>query len=271
MVNHRQKFIEKSTELHQGKYDYSNIDYTNSYTKIKLNCPEHGEFEIKPSVHSCVNRKQGCPKCDCNNVRYAHKRTESFDKFVLRSKQKHGNKYLYHPSGYTKMRDVATIVCPTHGEFKQEAKFHVKSSFGCKECYYENKVGLGTGKYSEDYFIKFPDRKYNKGILYLVSFDLDTGDTCLKIGIVQNQSIRQRFSRKIYHNVKQLASIQMTLYEAYLKEQQFLEQVKPYKFDLSERFSGYTECFKINPDTIALVQDYFGINISIPENFNEVG
>jgi len=39
------EFINKSNLIHKNKYDYSLVDYKNSHSKIKINCPIHGEFE----------------------------------------------------------------------------------------------------------------------------------------------------------------------------------------------------------------------------------
>lgn len=259
-------FIKKCRSLYENRYNYSEINYINSYTPITIKCPDHGDFTVKPSVHSCAKRKQGCPKCDSNNFRYAARRIESFEDFVMRAKAKHGDKYVYLSSGYTKMRDPATIICPKHGEFKQEAKFHVKSAYGCRKCYYENRKGTGVGKYSEDYFNRFPDRKNRKAELYLISLDLSDGRKCLKVGIIHNRTVKQRFSRKSsYSNVLHIKSLIMPLYEAYLYEQKILKEVDEYKIGTDERFSGYTECFYINDYTIKIVNSHFGININISE------
>ena len=54
-------FIEKANIIHNFKYDYSNTDYINNYTKIKIRCPVHGEFIINPSNHLSGH---GCKKCN---------------------------------------------------------------------------------------------------------------------------------------------------------------------------------------------------------------
>lgn len=41
------EFIEKGTQLHNGKYDYSNVDYINSRTKVNIICPKHGVLESR--------------------------------------------------------------------------------------------------------------------------------------------------------------------------------------------------------------------------------
>lgn len=37
-------FIGKVKEIHGNRYDYSLVEYTNSNTKVKIICEEHGEF-----------------------------------------------------------------------------------------------------------------------------------------------------------------------------------------------------------------------------------
>lgn len=57
-------FINRSSKIHNNKYDYSLIDYKNSYTKIKIICHKHGIFEQKPSNHLM---NHGCEKCSGKN------------------------------------------------------------------------------------------------------------------------------------------------------------------------------------------------------------
>lgn len=53
-------FISKSNLVHNNKYDYSQVNFVNASTKIKIICPEHGEFRQTPSKHLSG---QGCPFC----------------------------------------------------------------------------------------------------------------------------------------------------------------------------------------------------------------
>jgi len=53
-------FITDAKNQHGDKYDYSLVEYINSKTKIKITCPEHGEFEQLPYDHIA---NHGCPKC----------------------------------------------------------------------------------------------------------------------------------------------------------------------------------------------------------------
>lgn len=59
-----EQFIEKANKVHHMKYDYSNVNYINTKTNVKIICPIHGEFEQTPYNHlnGC-----GCPKCSSNH------------------------------------------------------------------------------------------------------------------------------------------------------------------------------------------------------------
>ena len=47
----RDKFIEKANTIHNGLYDYSEVDYVNCHTKVLIKCPIHGAFKQEPSSH----------------------------------------------------------------------------------------------------------------------------------------------------------------------------------------------------------------------------
>jgi G:T-mismatch repair DNA endonuclease (very short patch repair protein) len=57
----KKQFINKAIKIHDNKYDYSLVDYTNAKIDIKIICPDHGMFRQSSDRH--LNRKQGCPKC----------------------------------------------------------------------------------------------------------------------------------------------------------------------------------------------------------------
>ena len=40
-----EKFIKKSIQIWENKYDYSKTKYINSNTKVIVICKEHGDFE----------------------------------------------------------------------------------------------------------------------------------------------------------------------------------------------------------------------------------
>ena len=54
-------FIEKANKIHDYFYNYDEVVYINSRTKIIIRCPIHGKFSQLPRDH--INSKQGCPIC----------------------------------------------------------------------------------------------------------------------------------------------------------------------------------------------------------------
>lgn len=53
-------FIERAQNVHGSKYSYSLSEYKGQRKKIKIICPEHGEFEQNPVEHWAG---KGCPRC----------------------------------------------------------------------------------------------------------------------------------------------------------------------------------------------------------------
>ena len=53
------EYIENAKQKHGDKYDYSNVNYTTSTSKIIIGCPIHGNFEQSASTHLTC----GCPRC----------------------------------------------------------------------------------------------------------------------------------------------------------------------------------------------------------------
>ena len=56
----KEEFIIKANEVHDYKYDYSLVNYTNNKTKVDIICPEHGSFKQEPHSHLM---DRGCKKC----------------------------------------------------------------------------------------------------------------------------------------------------------------------------------------------------------------
>ena len=54
------EIIDKLISIHGKKYDFSEIEYISAQTKIKVICPEHGEFWSTPNN---LLQGKGCPNC----------------------------------------------------------------------------------------------------------------------------------------------------------------------------------------------------------------
>lgn len=55
-----EEFISKAKEVHGDRYDYSEVNYKNTNTKVCIICPEHGKFWQEPANHLMG---QNCPHC----------------------------------------------------------------------------------------------------------------------------------------------------------------------------------------------------------------
>ena len=117
-------FIKKAKATHGDQYDYSNVAYVNSKTKVQIICPKHGAFEQTPDKH--VNGKCGCPMC-AGNVRLS-KQT-----FIEKAIAIHGNKYCYDDVQYVNSKQSVKIGCTTHGIFEQSPNNHLRGK-GCPYC-----------------------------------------------------------------------------------------------------------------------------------------
>ena len=95
----RDIFIEKANAIHNGFYDYSEVDYVNSHTKVIIKCPIHGIFLQNPASHLIGN---GCPICaDVENGKRKQKWTprncqEEARKYKTKVELKKGNAGAYN-------------------------------------------------------------------------------------------------------------------------------------------------------------------------------
>lgn len=134
-------YIDKVTEVHGGKYDYSNIGFVRMNAPITVICPEHGKFTISANHH--YYRKQGCGKCETEAkrvriVQYRHlsadaKITNTAKGFFDRCMAVHDHKYTYPEQEYKGAKQKLVAICPVHGEFEQAAWAHL-SGKGCAKC-----------------------------------------------------------------------------------------------------------------------------------------
>lgn len=122
--NDTENFIERSRKVHDGKYDYSLVNYERVDKKVKIICPIHGVFEQIANSHL---GGQGCPKCSQD----AKRRTT--EQFIAEAKAVHGEKYDYSLVDYHQSFEKVKIICMTHGVFEQAPHHHLEGR-GCPLC-----------------------------------------------------------------------------------------------------------------------------------------
>lgn len=124
----KEEFINRSKKKHGDLYDYSNIEYINQNTPVRIICPEHGEFLQKPEYHQ---NGHGCPICAIE--KNARNRRYTLSEFVEISKRIHGDKYDYSKTKYDGIYKKIIITCPSHGDFIQRPNDHI-CGCGCPKC-----------------------------------------------------------------------------------------------------------------------------------------
>jgi len=67
-------FIRKAMLVHDRRYNYSEVDYINSQTKVKILCRVHGEFLQTPNNHL---KGDGCPSCGRELIGWVRTRYEN--------------------------------------------------------------------------------------------------------------------------------------------------------------------------------------------------
>jgi hypothetical protein len=123
-----ERFIERAIKKHGDRYDYSKVEFVGVESKIKIVCPEHGEFIQRVMVHL---KGFNCPSCGREST--AQKLNYSQDRFIKDSQVTHGNKYDYSQVEYINAQSKVKILCPEHGVFEQRAANHIRG-IGCSKC-----------------------------------------------------------------------------------------------------------------------------------------
>ncbi len=165
-----ERFISDAIAAHGDKYDYTEVEYVNALSNVKIVCPVHGPFLQKPANHV---RGVGCSKC--SDIVAADKRRLSTEEFVERAREIHGGKYDYSKAVYITGHDKVEIICPEHGVFWQSAVNHTKGNkAGCPGCAVSG----------------FDQTK--PALLYYLAVMTDKSETLYKIGIT-NLNVQKRF------------------------------------------------------------------------------
>ena len=155
----REQFIERSNIKHNNYFDYSQVDYKNTKTKVTIRCPKHGLFQIQVEKHMSG---QGCTRCT------GHCKDLNNDDFIKKSQEKHGDYYDYSLVNYINQNTKVIIKCPKHREFEQLPCNHW-SGKGCSDCKYEilrKKNNLG----SEEFIKRAKQKHGNKYDYSLVNY-----------------------------------------------------------------------------------------------------
>ena len=158
-------FIERAKKVHGNKYDYSKVNYVGNKVKVCIICPIHGEFWQRPNDHL---NGHGCYKCNCHN------HTKDFNNFVKLANKTHSEKYEYVEETYVNRQTKTKIICPEHGEFFQEPRYHLQGN-GCPVCGHKCNVSEQQLYFSLKEIFPNEEILYqyrNHDLLGMMSFDI---------------------------------------------------------------------------------------------------
>ena len=124
-----EKFVEKARAKYGDTYDYSQVKYVDSKTKVTIKCNICGHvFEQRPAKHLNQN---GCPKCAI--AKNSDKQKGNLKDFIDKANFIHNNKYDYSKFVYVNSKTKGIIICPIHGEFEMTPNGHLRGN-GCNLC-----------------------------------------------------------------------------------------------------------------------------------------
>lgn len=176
-----EEFIRKADKIHNNKFSYNYLkeDYVDNKTKVRIICSKHGYFWQTPNSHLSG---KGCEKCI--------RREFNLNTFISESNKIHNNKYDYSLVNFNSIKDYITIICPIHGEFKQNAYNHLLGS-NCRKC-------SDCEKYDQESIIeKFIDThrdRYDYSLVEFKSIREKVKIICKKHGIFEQDPFRHYYA-----------------------------------------------------------------------------
>lgn len=147
-------WVKRCSEKHDNKYTYNPVDNFALSDYQTITCPHHGDFLQTGAAHLSG---QGCPHAECVSQKISESKTFDKSEVIEKCKQIHNNKYDYSLTDWKKLTDEVKIICPVHGEFKQQMHRHYRGC-GCIKCVHENTSLNYT--YTKELFVEKMIEKY---------------------------------------------------------------------------------------------------------------
>ncbi|MDQ5879303.1 MAG: hypothetical protein QG638_2038 [Pseudomonadota bacterium] len=125
----QEQVIAKFIAKHGDRYDYSQVNYVDSETKLTIICRKHGPFEMVSGDHL---GGRGCRRCGREVIERSRRLPIEVVKQRIVAAQ--GLKYIYDLDHYTSGEEIRYL-CPTHG-WRTQVMRHLLN-VGCSQCQIE--------------------------------------------------------------------------------------------------------------------------------------
>lgn len=153
-------FIQESQDKHGvGTFDYSEVKYLNTSTKIRIFCNKHKGWILQtPACHL----NGGCNVC--GKLEGAAGRKYTLEEFIQRATATHNDKYFYNNVEYINGDLPVSIVCKNHNfMFMQTPYRHVNGS-NCPLCAQEQRNITASNTLEE--FVSLAKNKHGEQFNY---------------------------------------------------------------------------------------------------------
>lgn len=135
--------------------------------------------------------------------------------FLEKSRSKHGDKYDYRKVNYVNSHTLVKIICPRHGQFKQQPKIHTQGS-GCKYCSLEARMT------SQKSFLQRCDKHFKQKYEYPMLQQFIKFTDFVPIVCPKHGEFKQRVNRHMAgHGCKKCGESKRTL-----TKEQFVKRAK---------------------------------------------
>ena len=147
-----EEFLKRARRLHGDKYIYTKegFEHRKVNGKIIYKCPLHGDVEQRTYSHLSGS---GCNLC--GNKKISEKSQKSFEDFVKRAREVHGDKYIYDQSSYINSSSKVSIYCKKHNFWFQQYPCNHFKGCGCPKC--GGNYVIDTKEYVDLLKKKYPD------------------------------------------------------------------------------------------------------------------
>ena len=132
-VRDTESFIRAARETRGDFFDYSEVEYVNSYTSVKIIDPEFGPFWMLPGTH--IRQGTGGHPDRVNRARSESRTKWTVEKIKAAARNLHGERYDLSRITKSGINQRFEVGCPDHGWWPAYCKdFITSAGSGCPKC-----------------------------------------------------------------------------------------------------------------------------------------